>query len=272
MKQSLKYAYHALVPTRIRYPMGYARRAGLDSWRRLRTAGALPPRRLLQKVQMTPWVDEYLRVGEKSWRSISQALYAADADPSADLKALDFGCGLGRTLRFCVQDTSLRWELAGCDVDEALVAWSRDAFQPARAGRRVDVRRNETRPPLPWEDGAFDVVWTVSVFTHFDAAAQAAWAAELGRILRPGGLAAVTTMGPHAFGGFANLDTPERRAAFLEDGFLFHPGGDTFNANGAFHTEDAVRRIFQADFELLRWTEGGLDGFQDLSVLRRLGG
>lgn len=261
--QALKSLYHALVPDRIRYPIGFARRAALDSWRRCRIDGPLPPRSLLQKVQMTPWIDEYLTVGQKSWDGVVAALQDAGAAPSAPLAAVDFGCGLGRTLRFAAAAPEIRWRLAGCDVDPRLVDWSRAAFP------ELDIRLNDIAPPLPWADNSFDVLWSVSVFTHFDERGQDLWAAELARLLRPGGLAAVTSMGPHAFGGFPNLDTPSNRARFEAEGFFFHAGGDTFNANGAFHTEERIGRIFEAGFELLSWTSGGLDGFQDLSVLRR---
>ena len=261
MPLSLKAIYHAAVPKKIRYPIGHGRRALLDSVRRRRIGGPLPPRSLLQKVQMTPWIDEYLEVGSRSHRSILDAV-GRHRNLKDSCAALDFGCGLSRTLRHFADGPSAHWHLHGCDVDPPLVEWSRSAFP------HMDIRVNAVAPPLPWEDRSFDLVWAVSVFTHFDSAGQRVWADELARVIKPGGLAAITTMGPHAFGGFPNLQSPENQEC-LDKGFFFHRAGDTFNSNGAFHTEDGVRDVFGGGFEILEWTSGGLDGFQDLTVMRR---
>ena len=58
---------------------------------------------------------------------------------------------------------------------------------------RLEVRRADARE-LPFEDGSFDVVYSLSSMEHFglpDDIARAA--AEMGRVLRPGGHAVVAT-------------------------------------------------------------------------------
>lgn len=269
---SLGELYRRSLPDAIRYPIGHARRSLVDAWVRLLTPGPpLPPRRLLRRVQMTPWVWEYLRIGRSSARAIIDAVGPGTAarsgerafaplSPDEPRAVLDFGCGLGRTLRHLV---GTAWRLHGCDVDGEQVGWSAGALPEA------DLRTNGPEPPLPWEAESFDLCWAVSVFTHFDRDQQGPWADELARVLRPGGLAVITTMGPHAFGGFPNLATEERRRALQREGFVFHAGGQTFNSRGAFHTREGIEAIFGDRFELLRWVEGGLDGFQDLCLFRR---
>ncbi|MEM8997611.1 MAG: class I SAM-dependent methyltransferase, partial [Acidobacteriota bacterium] len=172
---------------------------------------------------------------------------------------LDFGCGLARTLRF-VDDTA--WRLSGCDVDRRLIDWCRRALP----GPVWKV--NAPDPPLPFEDASFDVLWSVSVFTHFDADEQALWAAEVARVLRPGALALISLMGPHALGAFPALHS--RGGAALRDrGFFFEQGGEAFNERGAFHTAAGVDRLFGDHFTVDAWLEAGLDGFQDLALLIR---
>ncbi len=260
MHQTLKALYHRSIPPEIRYPIGRLRRAGLDTLRRLSSSGPLPPRDLLQFVQMTPWVDEYLRVGKLSHGAVCRVFEEHGLDTTREVRILDFGCGLGRTLRFFRDDPR---RLCGCDIDSRLVDWTRRAFPT------MDIRLSSTAPPLPWEASHFDGLFAISVFTHFDVDQQRAWAEEAYRLLAPGGLVAMTTMGPHALGGFPNLANDANRRELLENGFFFHRGGSAFNANGAFHTAEGIRRFFGPLFELESWTEGGLDGFQDLSVLRR---
>lgn len=253
----LKTLYHRLVPPAVREPIGRLRRDLQDAGLRLLTPGPLPPRALLRSIQMTPYVREYLDVGRRAARSIGGALAPGLGERA---RVLDFGCGLGRVLRHFEHRG---WRLYGCDVEPASVSWSRRAF-----GWASFERTGET-PPLPYPADFFDAVYAVSVFTHFDAGDQARWAAELARVLRPGGAAVVSTMGPRALASFREIAESERGRRFAARGFLFEPGGERFNSRGAFHTREAVARIFAPRFELASWTEGGLDGFQDLSLLRR---
>jgi ubiquinone/menaquinone biosynthesis C-methylase UbiE len=54
-------------------------------------------------------------------------------------------------------------------------------------GSRAQIRLTGLEPPLPYEDSMFDLVTAFSVFTHTPFDRQAAWIAELWRIIRPGG-------------------------------------------------------------------------------------
>ncbi len=275
-----KSLYHALVPPAVRYPIGRVRRGFLDRLRRLVTGGPLPPRRLLTRVQMTPWIGEYVEIGEQAAAAVGEALSGRTggvSGPAGGWRVLDFGCGLGRVLRHFGERAAAGggWELHGCDVDVATLEWSRRAFPFAR------FAASGTEPPLPYPDARFDAVYAVSVFTHFDADGQRRWAAELARVLASGGLAVITAMGPRAFASFPRLASVENRRRLEEEGFFFYPGvtpdsgedgessGAAFNVRGAFHTGAGLERFFAAGFELERWTEGGLDGFQDLAVFRR---
>lgn len=265
---SAKEIYHRLVPDAVRYPIGRFRRGAIDRWIRWRTAGPpLPPGAMLRSVQMTPWIWEYLDVGRVCANSIRTALEdagLAGGSTAAKPRVLDFGCGLGRTLRF-LQDTG--WQLEGCDVDQQSIAWAVRAFPDIR------LQANEFEPPLPYPESRFDALYAVSVFTHFDPEQQRLWANEVSRVLRPGGLAAITTMGPHALGGFQALDTPEHREILHRDGYFFDPqraDHDEFNARGAFHTSQGLSGLFGDDFELVHDESGGVDGFQDLTVLRKI--
>lgn len=255
---SLKSLYHRLLPPAIRYPLGRGRRFLLDTGRRWATPGKLPPRGLLRSVQMTPYIGEYLEVGRKSAASLEKALVAAGLGGGA--RILDFGCGLARTLRF-FEDRG--WRLHGCDINAPAVAWSAGAFP------EIAFAVNGEAPPLPYGEASFEAIYAVSVFTHFGEQAQRRWLAELARCLADGGLLLATTMGPHALGGFPNLATAERRARLEREGFDYVPAGTSFNENGAFHTAAGLARLAGDTFVLESWVSGGLDGFQDLALLRR---
>lgn len=266
--------YHQFIPDTIRFPLGRARRTMLDGWIRATGGhGPLPPRRVLQRVQLTPWVMEYIEVGARGAETVRRELIAAGLDEETPQRVLDFGCGLGRTLRH-LRSTS--WQLAGCDVDGDSIAWTR------RALPSIPLEANPPRPPLPYADHSFDALYAISVFTHFGPAEQSAWAEELARVLCPGGLALITTMGPWAFHPFppspagpntaepntAEPDTVESNKGPDIDGFWFFPVGGGFNNSAAVHTKKALQTIFSPWFEPLGWKKQGLDGFQDLSLFR----
>lgn len=257
----LENLYHAMVSARVRNPIGRSRRRLVDLGRRLITPGPLPPARLLRNVQLTSFVREYLDVGARSAEAIARAFAEAGLDPETGARVLDFGCGLGRTLRHFAASG---WELHGCDVDRSSLEWTEQALPFAR------YELSSEEPPLPYSEGFFDALYAVSVFTHFDAAAQQRWSRELARILRSGGIAAVTTMGPRALVNFPVIANEERCRRLAEEGFILYEGGEAFSERAAFHTAAGLAEVFAPHFELESWSEGGLDGFQDLARLRRL--
>jgi SAM-dependent methyltransferase len=253
-----KAIYHKFIPESVRNPIGMARRRFADRLSRLARSGPLPPPALLLNVQMTPFVDEFITIGERSARSIRTALQPC---LPASGRVLDFGCGCGRTALPLSRATS--WELHGCDVDAPAVEWL------GRALGRDRFRTNGAHPPLPFADASFDAVYAVSVFTHFSEHEQHAWSAELARVLASGGVAAVTTMGPGVIENFPAHVNPANRATLRDRGFLFIEDDRAFNARAAFHTPGGLARLFSAHFSLWQHYERGLDGFQDLTLLRK---
>ncbi len=103
-------------------------------------------------------------------------------------RVLDFGCGVGRTLRHFLAEAEVA-ELHGCDIDGPSIAWLQEHLSPP-----LHVLRNEESPPLPYEAETFDLIWAISVFTHLTEL-WSAWLLELHRILAPGGLLIATYMG-----------------------------------------------------------------------------
>lgn len=249
--------YHRLVPATIRNPIGLARRDLTDRLRRLFSRRVLPPRELLSHIQMTPYLSEYLEVGKKAARSIIAAF--ARTGLASGASVLDFGCGSGRAL---IHMDNRGWSLFGCDIDDEAITWSRKALPAA------SFEVNKPQPPLPFASGQFDAVFAVSVFTHFDRDEQTAWARELRRILKPGGIAVISTMGAGILDNFPAHALPENRKVLAESGFIFIPSESSFNARAAFHTAQGIARVFSDYFEVMRWEELGLDGFQDLSILK----
>jgi SAM-dependent methyltransferase len=98
------------------------------------------------------------------------------------LRVLEYGCGFGRHLRYLHGIEGL--ELHGCDQSAGMLEVAGALLFgrfPELKDRIVGV---EPEGPLPYEDGWFDVVFTVSVLLHVPPQSVNGRVAELRRVAR----------------------------------------------------------------------------------------
>ena len=238
------------------------------SLRRSHGAGAaggdlpIPPARL--RVRAGPAhadVDYFLRSGERHAALIRQVL-AEHGTPLDECSALlDFGCGCGRVVR--------RWrdlagtDIVGCDINPKMIAW---CTQNLPYGTFLVT---ELDPPLPFDRDRFDVVYAFSVFTHLPEALQFAWIAEFGRVIRPGGLLVISTLGEH-YAGLGRLTGPELEAFHQGELVVLYEGDPGSNLCSAYHPVSYVRDTLAVGFEHVALLPTADDASHDLHVLRRV--
>jgi SAM-dependent methyltransferase len=115
--------------------------------------------------------------------------YEQHVGPIAHADAiLDFGCGWGRIIRFFLKDVEPS-VLRGVDPVEAMIEICR------RQNRWCNFETIPTKPPTPFKNDTFDLIYSFSVFSHLSEEMHKNWLAELSRILKPGGLLLATTHG-----------------------------------------------------------------------------
>ena len=114
---------------------------------------------------------------------------------------LDFGCGVGRLTQYLPR-LAPQAKVFGCDVDSWAVG---EARRRCRTGHFYTSNR---MPPLAFEDGQFDLIWSYSVFTHFPESNHESWLRELTQKLRPGGVM-LHTIHSHEFVRRAATFSPE---------------------------------------------------------------
>ena len=231
---------------------------GLDLFRWTRP---LPPPRLRRRVERTSSRREFVVVGRQAAADLRDA-FESVRDPGADYgRWLDFGCGAGRIARF-VDGFPMVRTMWGVDVDEEAIRWNGNHLP----GDYLAL--TETRS-LPFPDGSFDVVFSVSVFAHFDEKSQREWLNEIHRVLRPGGLFLASTHSEKLRYSRPDL-TFEQHVALNATGFLFASGGGTFKGDSTFHTRRYLEEEWGRLFRIRLHREHGLAGFQDLSVWERV--
>ncbi len=237
----------------------------------------LPPRRLRARAGAAgAW--EYFEGGRQAAAELEQILRAAGRDPAQLDSVLDFGCGAGRVLgHFAAVAPGA--ECSGCDVDQAAIAW-------ATAHRRDwQWSVSSFEPPLPYDAGRFELVYSISVFSHLGRGLQDRWLRELHRVLAPGGVAMLSVHGPHAFDRFRSgaVSTawcpPEvfARGPLQASELVFAPYvrsawniGDLPGVGReyglAFHGSDYVRDTWSPVLPVIDVHERALTGWQDVVV------
>lgn len=113
-------------------------------------------------------------------------LLASQLGDSARVRLLDVGCGVGNYHGLLVGKVA---SLSGIDTSGACIARARE--------RNLGVDyRNYDGGTLPYDDGVFDAAFTICVMHHVPSAHWPRFAAEMARVLRPGGLVAVFEHNP----------------------------------------------------------------------------
>lgn len=103
-------------------------------------------------------------------------------------QVLDFGCSSGRVLR-CLAAWRQDVEWVGCDPNSAAASWANETLPDLTAFE------SPQEPPLLAADASFDLVYAISVWSHFGENQAVRWLDEMHRIVKPGGALVFTTQG-----------------------------------------------------------------------------
>lgn len=137
----------------------------------------LPPDDLCMRVGGTK-SDEFVSQGRFLQACLIRSL-SGDFSWSGK-RVFDFGCGVGRVLRHFAPQAA-EAEFWASDIHEPSISWVAQNM-----GRSFRVFLNDTQPKLPFPSNYFDLVYSVSVFTHIGRGWDR-WLEEIKRILTPQG-------------------------------------------------------------------------------------
>jgi SAM-dependent methyltransferase len=111
-------------------------------------------------------------------------------------EALDFSCSSGRVVRALAPALpEVTW--SGCDPNAEAITWA-SAHLPG-----ITFFTSPTEPPLPFVDGQLSLVFAISVWSHFSAAAALRWLDEMARVVRPRCHVLLTTHGLNSCAWFS---------------------------------------------------------------------
>jgi SAM-dependent methyltransferase len=190
-----------------------------------------------------------------------------------NINILDFGAGVGRTL----MHMKTHYEnLYAVDVDKSAINYLKRNYSS------IIAFKNNYEPPLLFRDGLFDVVYSVSIWTHLPPSFQIPWLLELKRILKLGGVALITTSGFKALHLRQRRDEEWRNVTDLElekKGIIYREYPN-FKVNApdfpgikvsyglTAHSPSYIEKEWSKYFKVLEIQEGVIDNIQDLIVLK----
>lgn len=207
---------------------------------------------------------------------ILSALASSGVEAAEVTRALDFGCSSGRVVRVLAASwPHVSWH--GCDPNEAAIAWAK------RELSGIDFFVNGSVPPLPPSDGQFDLVYAISIWSHFEPQLGLRWFAEMERLLRPGGYLICTTHGMTSIDFYVTrgLRTPQQSdeiaGALYRRGWWYAPefgeAGDWGvidpSWGTAFLSPEWLAAQLCPPWRLLEFAPGRNQDNQDVYVLQR---
>jgi SAM-dependent methyltransferase len=208
---------------------------------------------------------------------VADALAGVGVELADVSSILDFGCSSGRVLRALAAaypDT----RLYGCDPNAPAVAWAGEHLPKAELFVSGD------NPPLPLGDCSLDLVYAISIWSHFAPELGLRWLQEMHRVIRPGGQLVMTTHGPTSIAYYAalNLRTPQQSEEILRvlyrDGWWyaaeFGKDGDWGVVNPdwgtAFLSPEWLLAQLCPRWRVLEFAPGRNQNNQDVYVLQRV--
>jgi SAM-dependent methyltransferase len=273
MKSAAKAVRHAADPL---FVAAYRRRTGDEE--------PIPPSSIRAR-SGSPGVKHYIPGGIEAADELQAVLAKYDRKLADFDSVYDFGCGAGRVLRRVVKQGKDGAKFSGSDVDGPAIAWAQEHLPEAQ------FKQSQYRPPLPYEDASFDLVYSISIFTHLNEQMQLEWLRELARVMRPGAVGLLTIHGDHAYGEASSgafvsnsrscMERIQSHGTLSDEGFVYEPYeisswnkrdfpgiDDTFGIT--FHDQQYVRDKWSEMFEVLGIEPRSIsDGWQDTVVVRK---
>lgn len=241
----------------------------------LRRLAVVPPNDIHRMQRPPHWIGDFYAADlvVSSLAEIGKGINPGD-------RVLDYGCSSGSLLRV------LAWaypcaSFLGSDPVEASISWGRQNL----AWDNLLFLHQEQKPPLDIESCSLDLVTAISIFSHHGRAASRQWLDELARVLKPNGLAFLTTHGISSIAKYTEEGVFDLNRAkevfrlFMAYGFVFQEvwiekdeyGLDGTNTDwgNSYFSPLALQSIGKLNFELLYYGPRQNQGNQDVYILRR---
>jgi SAM-dependent methyltransferase len=229
------------------------------------TKHPVPPDHLRVRVHGSVPPTSFMQMGKIIALDIYTGLEQVSPDIGPAPRILDFGCGCGRVSTWfkLLYPSST---LVGTDIDPEAIRWDTDNL--ASVG---SFGVNPYSPPMEYKSESFDLVFSISIFTHLPETMQFEWLSELRRVTRKGGYLALTVHPAYLLYAAAGA-ADDAKAELKQNGFYYQKSTGTAGLpdfyQTAYHSEDYIRRRWGEFFEILAIIPKGAANHQDMVMCR----
>ena len=205
---------------------------------------------------------KYYYGGRDSARDVIQALEKHII--FKDKKILDWGCGPARVVRHLPNLLDSSNKFYGTDYNKTSIDWCRKNI------KTVHFESNELNPPLNFESNFFDVVYSISIFTHLSNQSHINWINEINRVLKPGALFYTTTHGEI----FKSIMSTDEKRIFKNNELVVR--GNVIEGHRvftAFQPPNYFKKLIEGKFQVLEFVPGKMESWgqnQDMWILQKL--
>jgi SAM-dependent methyltransferase len=223
----------------------------------------IPPPDLRVRVHGAEELSGFHKIGKIVALNLESTIHSIPLELDESSYILDFGCGCGRIINW-FYDLYQDCKFYGTDIDEEAITWCQENLSD-----KCNFSVNEAMPPLPYPNQFFDLIYSISIFTHLPEEMQFAWLKELKRVCKKGAYLLLTVHGEHLF----PASSEPARTEFENNGFYYSVGDGTDGLpefyQTSFHTEAYIRNRWSDFFEIERIVPKGIANHQDLIIAIR---
>jgi len=223
---------------------------------------ALPPRYMIFESYKLNYKDYYCNGFETAeWIKNIIEKYKNLSGP---IFILDWGCGPSRVVRHLPELLCSGSNIYGSDYNQKTISWNKKNIS------NVKFISNDIIPPLKLESNYFDVIYSISVFTHLSEKHFIPWLLELFRVLKNDGILIVTLQGI----AFTSRLNEKEKINFLKGNPITHQSNiEGHRSFAAFHPIEYVKKSINNYFQLEHFIPGKIindSPQQDTWILRKI--
>ena len=231
----------------------------------------------LRTISYGPLLDSYISSGKNIYESLKQGIHITEKDINNFSSVLDFSVGSGRVFQYFVNHKNLK--ITGCDFNIDQINWLSNNYP------NYSFCTCNFTPPLPFKDETFDLIYSVSGFTHFSEPVQFLWLQELHRTLKAGGVVLLSVRGGHAAQYEDLLSSRQDQKNLIENKFIFRTSPKDQKLNKVlnpiaitendkygytFHSQDYISQNWSNYFKIRLIELACIDNSEDLVVLEKI--
>ncbi len=221
----------------------------------------LPPNFILYESFGMLKYNSYYNNGKKTAEYLIDLLKKHTTSKKLDI--CEWGCGPARVLRHfkdIFNSQGYDVNCYGSDYNKSTIAWCKDNIESA------NFYLNELVPPLPFDNEKFDILYSISVFTHLSEELQKEWFKDCIRVLKQGGLFLFTIHGDMQSQNLLESEKKqfENRGIYVRG--KVKEGKRNFTS---YNSEWYVRNVLLEDAEVISHLKSNSVKDQDLWIVRK---